>query len=138
MLIPPEVSNSCPAANTTFSRLESWEPSMPRGLMPYCLSDSPPAWFTSNSATFTLPAPKSRHKNDFELNMFFLTTAGPKTFCPAQPPREYSTRSPRPILFSAFQSGPFRHEPSKGCLLRKSACWLLETKTPVKHKRQIS
>src|SRR4051812_1439813 len=101
------------AVNTTFSRLESWEPSMPRGLMPYCLSDSPPAWFTSNSATFTLPAPKSRHKNDFELNMLFRQLPDPKRSTDPTS-NANNERAIRVQSIPRSKLGPLRHEPSKG------------------------
>src|SRR5438477_4976735 len=58
------------AFRRTFSRAVSWEPSNPSDLIPNLLSDNVPASLISNSATLRLPAPKSKHKNDFELSIY--------------------------------------------------------------------
>src|SRR5436189_1751203 len=62
-------NNSWMDLRITRSRAASWEPSNPRDLIPNCFSRRVPDSLGSNSAILRLPAPKSRHKNDFVLNI---------------------------------------------------------------------
>src|SRR5581483_8037542 len=65
-------SSSCKAFRIAASRVCSCDPSIPKGLTPYCFRRNPPASFCSNSASFKLPAPKSTAKNDFEFSIASL------------------------------------------------------------------
>src|SRR5438445_8880836 len=71
-LMPFSVSMACSAFWIVASRVDSWAPSAPRDLRPYCLRRKPPASLTSNSANLRLPAPKSTARNDFEFNIYAL------------------------------------------------------------------
>src|SRR5437667_1611578 len=63
------VNSSWMAFRMTLSRAASCEPSNPSGFKPNSLSRRVPDSFGSNSAILRLPAPKSRHKNDFVFSI---------------------------------------------------------------------
>src|SRR5437867_2309036 len=68
--MPFSVSMACSAFWIVASRVDSWAPSAPRDLRPYCLRRKPPASLTSNSANLRLPAPKSTARNDFVFSIY--------------------------------------------------------------------
>src|SRR6266542_3146885 len=93
----------------TRSRAASWEPSKPSDLSPNCFRRSVLDSFGSKSAILRLPAPKSRHKNDF---VFSIQTSPP---------------------FPAIKSAPRK---TKVECRGKSLCWLLKIPCMVKYKKQ--
>src|SRR6266446_5734120 len=68
-LMPFSVSMACSAFWIVASRVDSWAPSAPRDLRPYCFKRKPPASLTSNSASLRVPAPKSTARNDFVFSI---------------------------------------------------------------------